>query len=264
MNKWVKIVLGVIFGVGVLILIGFSNKHQLNQIMEAPEINLEIQEGVTLITEDEIRFKLSAEGLYQEEVKRSELDIRAIEDYLLNLNEIEEAEVFTKLGSQWFINVKARTPYARIIRKNRDGFYIDSRGKLMKLSATIKPRVLVFTGIEKLIPQNITYAELINNDSLITKYHLSDIYRISSYVCNSVFYTAQIVQVHYSEKEGFILIPRVGKHEIIFGMAASDEIVEKKFNKLTTFYEEVIPYEGWSKYKSINLKFDNQIVAKKN
>ena len=71
------------------------------------------------------------------------------------------------------------------------------------------------------------------------------------------------MQLHYDEQDGFVLIPRVGGHQIVFGMANSDEAVAKKFGKLTTFYEEVIPYEGWNTYQSINLRYKNQIVAKK-
>jgi len=46
-------------------------------------------------------------------------------------------------------------------------------------------------------------------------------------------------------------------------MAKSDKEVETKFKKLKVFYKEVIPYEGWDKYQSIDLRFDKQIVGKK-
>ncbi|MFN6085466.1 MAG: hypothetical protein ACK476_11145, partial [Fluviicola sp.] len=69
--------------------------------------------------------------------------------------------------------------------------------------------------------------------------------------------------VHRNQWGDFILIPQVGGHEIVFGTANSDRDVKEKFEKLKTFYKEGIPYEGWNKYSSINLKYKNQIVGKK-
>ncbi|HEU0226151.1 MAG TPA: hypothetical protein VFQ86_00280, partial [Arachidicoccus soli] len=87
---------------------------------------------------------------------------------------------------------------------------------------------------------------------------------ISMYVCKDTFYNAQIEQVYYTDSTGFVLVPRVGEQKIIFGDAISDNMVKKKFKKLSIFYKDVIPFEGWEKYKTINLEFNDQIVATKN
>ena len=217
-------------------------------MLQAPEIDLEVQNGVPLITEAELLRVLKTNRLYRDGIKKSELNILKIEHFLDSLNEIESADVFLALGDRWTIKVKTKLPVARIVMNRGDDFYIDNRQKLMRLSPYSKPKILVFTGMETVFKN---------------RFKLDQIYRISSYVCNDAFYDAQVVQVHYDSEDGFILIPRVGEHKIIFGSADSEEQVKQKFEKLTTFYEDVIPYEGWSKYKSINLKFENQIVAKK-
>jgi cell division protein FtsQ len=206
---------------------------------------------------------LKTNNLYIEGIKKSELNAAAIERFLDSLNEIESADVFLELGNQWYIKVKTKLPIARVVMNKGDDFYIDNRQKIMRMSPYIRPKILAFTGMETVLKNQFDLDEIINNDSLKTIFKLDQIYRISSYVCNDAFYDAQIVQVHYEKGEGFILIPRVGEHKIIFGSADSEEQVKQKFEKLTTFYEDVIPYEGWDKYKSINLKFENQIVAKK-
>ena len=264
MKKVIRIIFWCLFGISTVLLLSFSSDFQRKQIMSQPTIYLEIQDGIALMTEEELLQKLKTANLYHNKIKKEDLDISAIENFIANLNEVEKVEVFSELGEKWFIKTTIKRPVARILKNNGNGFYIDSNGKLMKLTPGVKPRILTFTGVENIKDSDLNYSKLINNDSLITKNRLSDIYRISSYVCNDAFYDAQIVQVHFTNEDGFILIPRVGKHEIIFGMANSDEVVARKFKQLTTFYEEVIPYEGWDKYKSINLKFDNQIVAKKN
>lgn len=264
MKKWIRITLWVIFAVATIIVLGFSHASQRAKLMEEPTIQLTIQDGIALLTEDDIIEKLIIENLYWENITREELNIAAIETYLNNLNEVEHAEVFMDLGTVWEIAVTIRLPIVRVLApQNEDGFYIDHRGKIMKTPPVVRPRTLIATGLENYKSINWNVNNLINNDSLITQTILSEIYRISTYVCNSPLYSAQIVQVHYNEDGDFVLIPRVGKHEIILGSAKTDKEVERKFSYLTTFYEEVIPFEGWGTYSAINLKFENQIVAKK-
>jgi len=55
----------------------------------------------------------------------------------------------------------------------------------------------------------------------------------------------------------------VGDQKIIFGTAHSKEEVQEKFKKLTIFYNEAMPFEGWNTYSEISLKFEDQIVCKK-
>ncbi|MDX1652820.1 MAG: hypothetical protein R3277_10035 [Brumimicrobium sp.] len=263
MKKWIKIASWVLFLSGVSFVL-ISAKHlEERQTLLEPEIDLKVQNGIALITEEEILKELKFNRLFWKGMKKEELEVSKIEKFLVGLNEVESAEVFVELGAEWKIKIRSRLPIARVVLNNRSDFYLDSRRKVMNISEYSKPKILTFTGLEGVFNHQVSLNEIINNDSLITKFKLDQIYRISRYVCNDAFYDAQIVQVHYDSKEGFILVPRVGRHDIIFGSANSEEEVKAKFNKLTTFYEDVIPYEGWDKYKSINLKFENQIVAKK-
>lgn len=55
------------------------------------------------------------------------------------------------------------------------------------------------------------------------------------------------------------LIPRIGSHTIIFGKA---EDIDIKFRKLKAMYR-VFNKIGWNLYKSINLKFKDQVICTK-
>lgn len=264
MKKWLRISLWILFTISVISLLGFARSKQHQKQMKAPEIELIIQDGISLLTEEDILEKLKVENLYSENIQRDNLKIAQIESFLNELNEVEHAEVFMELGDKWEIKITIRKPIVRVLTPNNpDGFYIDHQQKIMKTPPVVRPRTLIATGLENSKSTHWDVNDLINNDSLITHSILSDIYRISTYVCNSPLYRSQIVQIHYNEEGDFVLIPRVGRHEILFGSAKSDEEVMRKFKFLTTFYEEVIPFEGWNTYSAVNLKFENQIVAKK-
>jgi cell division protein FtsQ len=59
------------------------------------------------------------------------------------------------------------------------------------------------------------------------------------------------------------MTPVIGDQKIVFGKAHSERHVREKFQRLKVFYKEAIPYEGWSKYSEISLKYEGQIVCKK-
>lgn len=263
MIKILKIALLVLIFGGTVFLLIAANEKIAEQRLESPIIELDVQDGISLLTEEEILNELRVLHLFRDSLPKSEIKIEEIEGYLEGMNEVLKADVYMQLDNKWHIDVKTRRPIARVIANLVDDFYIDNDYQLMRLSPYAKPKILAFTGLEQLISNKMGYDEIINNDSLKTICKMDQIYRISSYVCNDAFYNAQIVQVHYTKEDGFVMIPRVGEHKIIFGAAESDEMVADKFKKLTTFYDEVIPYEGWNKYESINLRFKDQIVAKK-
>jgi cell division protein FtsQ len=263
MKGWLRKIVLLLSAIGVVVVLVMALQKEKQLIVNPPIIDLEIQDGMALLTEEELLGHLKFARLFYEDMRVEELDIEAVEEYVNALNEVEFAEVYKLIGKDWHIRARIRRPIARIIPDRQDGFYMDNRGKLMALTSSYHARVLTFTGLSEFNTAEVLKADVINNDSLITNTKLGEIYRISNYVCSNAFYNSQIVQVHYLPSDGFVLIPRVGGHEIIFGRAPSDEAVEAKFEKLTTFYNEVIPFEGWDKYSSINLKFEKQIVAKK-
>jgi cell division protein FtsQ len=56
------------------------------------------------------------------------------------------------------------------------------------------------------------------------------------------------------------LVPRLGEQIILFG---TGEDASEKLEKLKAFYLQVVKQAGWDTYKTINLKFDNQVVCSK-
>jgi cell division protein FtsQ len=67
-----------------------------------------------------------------------------------------------------------------------------------------------------------------------------------------------IDQVDITASNKFELTPKLGNQIILFGDATN---IDKKFDKLKLFYNNVISVKGWKKYSKINLEFENQIVA---
>lgn len=76
------------------------------------------------------------------------------------------------------------------------------------------------------------------------------------------FWRAQIVEFVVSQAQNgsleLRLIPRAGAHTIIFGRI---EDVEAKLDKLLLFYRRVLNKEGWERYRTIDIRFADQVVC---
>lgn len=76
------------------------------------------------------------------------------------------------------------------------------------------------------------------------------------------FWRAQIVEIVVSQsQEGALflrLVPRAGNHTIIFGRI---EEVESKLDRLMRFYREGLDKEGWNAFRTIDVRFANQVVC---
>jgi len=161
------------------------------------------------------------------------------------------------------VKIAQRQPLVRIINKNNHGYYIDNEGLILPLSYNYTSHVLIINGK---ITEPFEVAPSVNvlnwaskNDSIETPL-ICKLYDLAKYITDDSFLNAQIAQVYVNGSNDIELIPRVGSHVIQFGNPDDKEV---KFKKLKLFYERALPYEGWNKYKLINLKYKNQIVCTK-
>lgn len=78
------------------------------------------------------------------------------------------------------------------------------------------------------------------------------------------FWRSEIVQIVVTKgADGgpeIELVPRTGDHTVIFG---SPDDAEEKFAKLLTFYRRGLRNIGWETYRTINVKYKEQVVCTK-
>jgi cell division protein FtsQ len=80
------------------------------------------------------------------------------------------------------------------------------------------------------------------------------------YVDKDPFLKAFIEQIFVRADNELVLIPKVGNAYIIFGDTKNLEV---KFEKLLVFCKEGLNRIGWNKYRSIDLRFEGQVICKK-
>ncbi len=180
----------------------------------------------------------------------------------INLHEIEKSiaanpyigfvKVYADMNGTVFVEVKQRQPVLRILNAGGQDYYVDSDGLKMPVSPNFTANVLVATG-------NILEGFNGRVDTLMTA-TAKDLYKTAMFVKKDTLWDAQIEQLHINEKADIEMVPRVGNQRIVLGNAKD---IEAKMANLLAFYKQAMPKVGWNAYRTINLKYINQIVCEK-
>jgi len=235
---------------GVVVLLSFINVKK--QTVKCTDVKILIPGADNFIEREEIDAILREDQgvLLGRNIER--INIHQIEKKLQSNPYIAFAKVYVEMDGVLHIEVKQRQPVVRILNNNGQDFYIDNDGLKMPISSNFTANVLVATG-------NITEVFGSRVDTLHTQL-ARDLYKAALFIKRDTLWDAQIEQIVVDGKDDIELIPRVGNQRIILGNADS---LEKKMTNLLLFYKKAMPQVGWDTYRTISIKYTNQIVCEK-
>ncbi len=180
-----------------------------------------------------------------------QIDPQRIEKMLEADPFVLNADVYFDAGNKVNVRIDQREPVLRIIDNNGLNYYLDKDGIKMPLSRRYAAHVLVATG--NIPPHDPNFLER-------KRHLLKDVFLLAQTLREDPFFQVMIEQIYVSNTGEFTLVPKLGDQKILFGKF---EDAGKKLEKLKIFYREGMPYEGWRKYKTIDVRFAGQVVCKK-
>ena len=183
----------------------------------------------------------------------NKINIQLLENALKANPFIEMARIYADMDGVVHVNIIQREPVLRILNFTNQDFYIDRNGLKIPTSENFTARVLVASGL-------ILEGFAGKVDSLSTDM-ARDLYLIATFIEKDTLWNDQIEQLYVNGQNEIEMVPRIGNHKIVLGNADSLNI---KFRNLLHFYKEALPVAGWDAYKTISLKYANQIVCEKN
>jgi len=184
-------------------------------------------------------------------VPLGELDMDRIERVLEGASFVLEADAYIDAEHLVHLDIAQREPIVRVIDRDGQQYYLDITGSKMQLSNHFTARVLVATG--DIPPYDPDFPEAENNN-------LREVYELTKTVLEDELLSPLISQIHIGRNNELQMIPTLGNQRIILG---NTKHLDDKINRLKVFYNEALSRMGWNKYKTINLKFRNQVVCKK-
>lgn len=236
---------------GLVLLMSFIEVKKVAQ--KCKDVKVILPGRYNFIERDEVdRILLEAGGAL---VGRNlnDINIHKLENSLKNNPFIEYAKVYADMDGIVHVQIRQRVPVLRVINMANVHFYIDGNGLKMPLSDNFTAKVLVANGF---IDEDFS-GKVDTLNSKLSK----DLYRMALFIKTDTLWDNQIEQLFVDLKGDIEMVPRVGDHKIILGDADS---LQTKFRNLLVFYKKAMPKVGWDTYKTINLKYANQIVCEKN
>ena len=236
---------------GLVVLMSFISIKRNTQ--KCTDLKVMLPGNNNFIERDEVdRILLGNSGpLVGQNLK--DINIHKLENVLKANPFIEYAKVFADMNGVIHVDIRQRKPLIRIINMANVNFYIDEKGFKIPMSDNYTARVLVANG---LIDEDFS-----GKVDTLSSQLARDLFRIAKFIQRDTLWNDQIEQLFVGLNGDIEIVPRVGDHKIILGTADS---LETKFRNLLVFYKKAIPKVGWDAYKSINLKYANQIICEKN
>ncbi|MFQ3305323.1 MAG: cell division protein FtsQ [Polaribacter sp.] len=220
-------------------LYGFSSAR--NSVKKVTKIEVKFEDGnnnfLTHAMVDKLLIQNKKTVANQ---TKSAIDLYKLERNVSKNPYIEKATVFLTIGGVLKATIKQRTPIARIIT-GEGSYYIDKQGVKVPLSGDYSARVLLISGVSNeedvrvILPLIITILE----DDFLQK---------------------EIVGIVKSNTNDYEFSLRSGDYKIDFGQLTD---VALKFKKLKAFYNTTFKDKTIQEYKTIALKYHNQVVCTK-
>lgn len=247
-NK-IQFALWLIVGVGVLVLFVAAFQYRKNENCNNYIIKINNHQQGNFITQAEISELLNANGeLKQKPNKR--INLTLLERVIEKNSWVKNAELYFENNNILHIDIDQNQAIARLITVNGNSYYLDESGKRLPVKSNATTRIMVVTNFPS------DNEKLATPDSLL----LTQVTTLANIISVDSFWKAQIAQVNIDFNGRFELIPTIGNQTILFGDIVN---AKEKFEKLLAFYKSAWVKNGINTYETIDLRFTNQIVAKR-
>jgi cell division protein FtsQ len=249
--KKILTIASVLFFATLFVVVLTSAIQKQNQLTcKQVQVKIDYDSGVSFLNENGIKDDINylaggnviAKGL-------AKIDFNKLEKGIEKNPFIDNAEIFVDQQQNIIIDITQKRPILRILNKDGVGYYLSEKNERIPLSDNFTPHVAIALGSVQLqSPKRDSSVQIA-------------LYKLIQYVRKDKFLDALVDQIYVTESGEFEIIPKIQGHFIRFGNG--EENIEEKFNRLKIFYKEGMTRVGWTKYKSIDLRYMNQVVCER-
>jgi len=240
-----------VFGL-MLLVMNFVRQQQRSLVKDVVVSIQPLADGHNLLEEEDVlRLVTKRFELPLTDMTLRDIDAERVETVLEEDPFIRNADVWVDASGQVHIALQQREPILRVKDANGLDYYLDAAGARMPLSRRHTARVMVATG--NLPPHTDDYLEK-------PKSLLRDAFQLAGMISGDAFLKALVEQMYVDKKGEFVLVPKLGSNIIQFGRMKD---AADKLKRIKIFYSDGLPYTGWNQYKALDVRFKNQVVAKR-
>ncbi len=238
---------------GLCVLLARSKAHRQQFTCEG--LKVEFADAHRFVGEDDIKAWLERDyGSYIGQ-RLDSVGLDRIEKILDEQSAILKSEAYTTEDGLLHVRLTQREPVLRF-QKGKEGFYVDDRGFIFPLQERFTAPVPVVEGA---IPVRCAPGYKGPAQTEKERQWIGDMIAMMDWIRRSKTWKEAIVQVNVSDGGNLVLTPREGGERFLFGLP---ENVADKFDRIGKYYEYIRPARGETYYKTVNVKYDRQIICR--
>jgi|GEM_PF-92577 cell division protein FtsQ len=258
MKKVLNRILWIAALVVVLVATVFANLEYNKRPTHDLKVEMAWSWNPTLASVDGVKKKVLQKSPHIVGQRIDNIKLEEIEKEVAENSQFTDVRAFLKLNGDVVMKVKSRKAILRVFDEKGYNLYLGKGKVLMGTSLSNSQRLLVASGhLPYLSPEE--KIRVLNNERRLPRIY-SDVYDLAELIQDDEFLDALIDQIYINKKGEAELIPKIGVKLIEFGNLENMEI---KLKNLKTFYINGKDIIDWQKYRSINIKFENQVVCSK-
>ncbi|MDA3905113.1 MAG: hypothetical protein PF484_03465 [Bacteroidales bacterium] len=258
-KRIINISIWVLSVIALLTIEVYAIRQYRNTTCSQLVIELNNNNNYPLLTSTmELRTELLQNHLPIEGQKIKSLDLKQIEKNIDQIAYLEQSDSYLSINGNLDVKASPRKAIIRIYNSAGQHFYLGTDTIVMPLSSKHTIRLLLASGtIHKI---NNDYFNQNRNDTLSLPDIYKKIYILAVKIQEDEFLNALIDQIYVKPDQEFEVIPKAGVSYIELGNINN---IDDKLKRLKNFYIKGKEKVNWTIYKSINLKYDNQVVCTK-
>ena len=247
------LVVATVLSAAVLFVIVLTSaiKKQNQLVCRNIQVKIDYDSGLAFLTGNEIKDKIDymCGGSITGKALTG-IDFRNIEQTVRKNPFVADAEIFVNQQQEVVVDIIQKRPVLRVINNDGVSYYISEKNERIPLSDNFTSHVAIALG-------NVAMHKDTKRDSAVQ----AALYKLILFVRKDDFLNALVDQVYVLENGELEVIPKIGGQTIRFGEV--DENMAEKFDRLKIFYNEGLRKVGWDKYKTIDLRYKDQVVCEK-
>lgn len=256
MKKILKIALWVITGAALVALFIFGRNWYLNTPLKGITFELERDHDRGFVEKDTVMAYARAICDIEHQAKISSIDLMKIQKLLGNNPWIESSSAFIGLNDTLSIKAKEYEPVLRVYNQDMKSVYVTADGIIIPSNPNYSPRMIIASGqfLFTLPKGNASIT-----DSLYANTGIPEALRIATAIKKDSFLAGNIGQIYKNYNEYELMVNNLSAKVIVGDTCA----VEQRLARLKTLLEQYSGTEELKPFKTLNLRYKNQIVCTK-
>lgn len=247
-------VLAVLFCIGLSLLLHASRERRAALACEHVEV--ELRDSLRFVTEKQVKSWLDRNYGVCVGRRLDSLDLRKIEGLLLSRGPITGCEAWTDDDGVLHLDIRQRRPVLRFSYGDGLGYYVDEGGYIFPLHKDFTADVRVIEGDIPVRPAAgfSGYPESEEDSTWI-----AGMLAFEKAVEGSRTWSGLVERTIVREGGDIAFNVTAGDELIIIGGA---DRLDEKLKGLEEYYRRIVPEKGEGYYKTVSLKYKNQIICR--